>query len=121
MHNKASYYPKSMNAKTEAVLVSIAVVNERLVLDVKADPGLERPAGILVCEPWTEADTAAVRAQWEGLEEEHDPVLSLTVTRFGRLFHDEGRFTEREAGASRCGDDQCACRYGEACPKEDRN
>ncbi len=90
-HNKASYYPKTTGRKS--VLLSIAVVDGRLILEVEADSALERPAGTLVCEPWTDADTAAI----DRSDDTHgDPVLALTVTRFGQLFRDEGVFTEKE-------------------------
>jgi glutamine synthetase len=91
LHNKASYYPKTTDRST--VLTNIAVVDGKLVLQVEADPALERYAGTLVCEPWTDADTARIRAAYPHDEGHGDPVLGLTVTRFGQLFHDEGEFT----------------------------
>lgn len=33
----------------------------------------------------------------------------------------DGTFTTEPIPGTRCGDDQCPCRNGSACPKEDRN
>lgn len=80
-----------------------AIVNGRLVTEFRRSlfsDGTEcHPAGTLVCDQPTEQD----KERYKQLEREfysddyptHDWLMSDTVTRFGILFWDEGRFTPR--------------------------
>lgn len=49
------------------------------------------PAGTLANRSWTDKDSEDYRKLWP-LTDAGDGILSITVTRFGKLFHDAGEF-----------------------------
>lgn len=66
------------------------VIDGRLVSSFPDDEPLGIKAGTLICEPWTEEDSANVDPG--NGEDPGDDVMGSTVTRHGVLFHDRGVF-----------------------------